>query len=118
MFKFIKFTSCAVKIIWSVSYTHLEAKQAREKISKEIYGTVALAGDNGLIETAYYPGWIQRSRLKRIYCDREYGEGFYLPSQMTDIYPKPEKYISRLADCEMCIRDRRCCHSSPRPAPE
>lgn len=79
----------------------VEAKQAREKISKGIYGTVALAGDNGLIETAYYPGWIQRSRLKRIYCDREYGEGFYLPSQMTDIYPKPEKYISRLADCDM-----------------
>ena len=45
----------------------VEAKQAREKISKGIYGTVALAGDNGLIETAYYPGWIQRSRLNRVY---------------------------------------------------
>lgn len=56
---------------------------------------------SGLIETAYYPGWMQRSRLKRIWCDKSYGEGFYLPSQMTDLYPVPEKHISRLADCDM-----------------
>lgn len=79
----------------------VEAKQAREKISKGVYGTVFLAGDDGLIESAYYPGWMQRSRLKRIYCDKQYGEGFYLPSQMTDLYPVPDKHISRLADCDM-----------------
>lgn len=79
----------------------VEAKQARERISKGKFGTVPLAGDNGLIETAYYPGWMQRSRLKRIYCEKQYGEGFYLPSQITDLYPIPEKYISRLADCDM-----------------
>lgn len=44
---------------------------------------------------------MQRSRLKRIWCDKPYGEGFYLPSQMTDLYPVPEKHISRLADCDM-----------------
>lgn len=79
----------------------VEAKQAREIICKGKYGTVILYGDDGLIETAYYPGWMQRSRLKRIYCDKQYGEGFYLPSQMTDLYPIPEKHISRLADCDM-----------------
>lgn len=79
----------------------VEAKQAREIISKGRYGTVFLSGDDGLIETAYYPGWMQRSRLKRIYCDKQYGEGFYLPSQMMDLYPVPEKHISRLADCDM-----------------
>ena len=79
----------------------VEAKQARKTISNVIYGTVFLYGDDGLIETAYYPGWMQRSRLKRVYCEKPYGEGFYLPSQMNDIYPVPEKYISRLADCDM-----------------
>ena len=79
----------------------VEAKQAWEHIHKSIYGTVPLYGDNGLIEKAYYPGWMQRSRLKRIYCEKQYGEGFYLPSQMTDIYPVAEKHISRLADCDM-----------------
>ena len=79
----------------------VEAKQARESVYKGKYGTVTLYGDSGLIETAYYPGWMQRSRLKRIWCDKPYGEGFYLPSQMTDLYPVPEKHISRLADCDM-----------------
>lgn len=79
----------------------VEAKQAWELIAKGVYGCVNLYGDDGLIETAYYPGWMQRSRLKRIYCDKQFGEGFYLPSQMTDIYPIAEKHISRLADCDM-----------------
>lgn len=79
----------------------VHAKQAREIVSKGKYKPTSLFGENGLIENAYYPGWIQRSRLKRIWCDRQYGEGFYLPSQMTDVYPVAEKYISRLADCDM-----------------
>ena len=79
----------------------VEAKQVRETIRHGKYGTVHLYGDDGIIETAYYPGWMQRSRLKRIYCEKQYGEGFYLPSQMTDVYPVAEKYISRLADCDM-----------------
>ena len=79
----------------------VDAKQARESVYRGKYGTVILYGDSGLIETAYYPGWMQRSRLKRIWCDKPYGEGFYLPSQMTDLYPVPEKHISRLADCDM-----------------
>lgn len=79
----------------------VEAKQVRETIRLGKYGTVHLYGDDGIIKTAYYPGWMQRSRLKRIYCDKQYGEGFYLPSQMTDVYPIADKYISRLANCNM-----------------
>ena len=79
----------------------VQAKQARETISKGKFKATSLLGDQGLIKTAYYPGWMQRSRLKRIWCERRYGEGFYLPSQMTDIYPVAEKHISRLADCDM-----------------
>ena len=74
----------------------VEAKQARERIVKGKYGSVPLYGDNGLINNAFYPG-----RFKRIYCDKQNGVGFYLPSQMTDIYPKPEKHISRLTKCDI-----------------
>ena len=74
----------------------VEAKQAREQIEKSKYGTVSLSGDDGIIDTAYYPG-----RFKRIYCDKENGVDFFLPSQMTDIYPKAEKYISKLTKCDI-----------------
>lgn len=77
------------------------AKNAWSQIVKNKYGSTSLYGDNGLIDNAYYPGWMQRSRLKRIWCEKGFGEGFYLPSQMTDINPVAEKYISRLADCDM-----------------
>ena len=79
----------------------VEAKQAREIVLHGKYSTDFLYGQSGLIDTAYYPGWMQRSRLKRIWCSRQFGEGFYLPSQMTDILPVAEKHISRLADCSM-----------------
>lgn len=77
------------------------AKNAWDQIRKSKYGTISLYGSSGLIEKAYYPGWMQRSRLKRIWCEKGYGEGFYLPTQMTDINPVAEKFISRLADCDM-----------------
>ena len=74
----------------------VEAKQARELILNGKYGWTHLYGDSGLIKTAYYPG-----RFKRIYCDKENGVAFFLPSQMTDIYPKAEKYISKLTKCNI-----------------
>lgn len=74
----------------------VEAKQARARITKGKYGYVCLGGDTGLIDSAYYPG-----RFKRIYCDRGNGEAFFLPSQMTEVYPKPDKYISALTKCDI-----------------
>lgn len=74
----------------------VEAKQARNTVLKGKYGTVDLGGVHGLIDKAYYPG-----RFKRIYCDNTCGEAFYMPSQMTDIYPKADKYISALTKCDM-----------------
>lgn len=74
----------------------VEAKQARERILNGKYKVVPLYGKQGLVNTAYYPG-----RFKRIYCDKDGGIGFYLPSQMTDIYPKPEKFISRSTNCDI-----------------
>lgn len=74
----------------------IEAKQCRELVINGKYGTVPLSGDDGITLSAYYPG-----RFKRIYCEAPYGVGFYLPSQMTEIYPRAEKRISRLTKCDM-----------------
>lgn len=74
----------------------VEAKQAHERIYQNQNGYVFLNGEKGLIERAYYPG-----RFKRIYCQPNSGVGFYLPSQMMDIYPRPEKFISKLTKCDL-----------------
>ena len=70
------------------------AKQARDVIQHGKYLAISIGGKNGLIKEAFYPG-----RFKRIYCDYNVGFPFYLPSQMTDIYPKAEKNISALTKC-------------------
>ena len=74
----------------------VEAKHAHDIIEHGKYFPISLGGINGLIKDAYYPG-----RFKRIYCDSTSGEPFYLPSQMTDIYPKADKNISALTKCNM-----------------
>lgn len=74
----------------------VEAKQARAAVIKGKYGWRALGSEDGIIQSAYYPG-----RFKRIYCDRGTGEPFYLPSQMAEVYPKAEKYISALTKCDI-----------------
>lgn len=74
----------------------VEAKHAWELINGNPFGCQKLYSKDGLVETAYYPG-----RFKRIYCDKGNGFAFYLPSQMMDIYPKAEKYISALTKCDI-----------------
>lgn len=79
------------------SVFEVEGRHIRESIENCRWGTVALSDpEAGIISRAYYPG-----RFKRIYCSAENGVLFYLPSQMTDIYPKPEKYISPLTKCDI-----------------
>ncbi len=74
----------------------VEAKQAHEVIQQNKFGCIQLLGENGTIKSAYYPG-----RFKRIYCNKYNGEPFFLPSQMADINPKPEKWISKLTKCDI-----------------
>jgi type I restriction enzyme S subunit len=74
----------------------IEGKQARERIYDCKWGVTNLLGSDGLVANAFYPG-----RFKRIYNDSLYGILFFLPSQMTDIYPKPDKYISALTKCSI-----------------
>lgn len=69
----------------------IEAKHIREVLNNGKYPLVQLDGDNGLIDESFYPG-----RFKRTYCEKAKGVEFYLPSQMTDIYPEPTKWISKI----------------------
>lgn len=74
----------------------VEAKHAHDIIAHGKYPAITIGGIDGLIKKAYYPG-----RFKRIYCESGCGEPFYLPSQMTDIYPKADKTISAITKCNM-----------------
>ena len=68
-------------------------KHAREVIANSKWDSLPLPK---MIDKAYYPG-----RFKRIYSASINGVPFYLPSQMTDIYPKPDKYILALTKCDI-----------------
>lgn len=68
---------------------NLEALSALGRVLHSPYGWVPLWGNNGLVKEAYYPG-----RYKRIYSNSRYGEPFYLPSQLEEVYPRPVKYLS------------------------
>ena len=71
----------------------VDGKHAREIIANCKWESIPFPH---MTDKAYYPG-----RFKRIYSDAINGEPFYLPSQMTDIYPQPEKYISALTKCDI-----------------
>jgi len=71
----------------------IDGKHAREIVTSCKWEAVPLPT---ILEKAYYPG-----RFKRIYCNSHRGESFFLPSQMTDIYPKTDKYISKLTKCNI-----------------
>jgi type I restriction enzyme S subunit len=75
------------------AFFDVDAKHAREVITNCKWESVPLPQ---ILNSAYYPG-----RFKRIYSDAPKGVPFYLPSQMTDVYPKPEKYISALTKCDI-----------------
>ena len=69
----------------------VEAKQARELVEKSKYDLQAINGQNGFL-TAYH-----RPRFRRIFLEKsEYG--IFQPSQITEIKPKPDSYISELTD--------------------
>lgn len=77
------------KYRFEASAFNLEAKAAFNKVKNCKYGFSNLWDKDGLVEDAFYPG-----RFKRIYVSKGEGYPFYLPSQLTEIYPKPTKYIS------------------------
>ena len=98
----LKWCSVSLKDIFArgkrldASSFDVEAKQARSLLKEGKHPLVSLSGTDGLIKDAFYPG-----RFKRIYCDNNHGVPFYLPSQMTEIYPRAEKHISKLTNCDI-----------------
>lgn len=72
-----------------------DARQAQLLLTKGKFSTINLGGPGGLIQRAFYP-----SRFKRVYCSKGSGKDFFLPSQMMDICPKPEKFISKSSNCD------------------
>lgn len=77
------------KLRLEASAFNLNAKAAKSKVAHCLYGYVHLWGDDGLVKEASYPG-----RFKRIYTETNKGIPFFLPSQLTEINPKPTKFIS------------------------
>ncbi|MDR1148245.1 MAG: hypothetical protein LBK66_06390 [Spirochaetaceae bacterium] len=71
----------------------IDGKHARDIIKNCKWKAINI---DELWENANYPG-----RFKRIYTNVANGVPFFLPSQMTDIYPKPNKYISFLTNCDI-----------------
>lgn len=74
---------------------NLEAKVSKEKILSNKYGVVKLWSDKGLVDTAFH-----RPRFKRIYVEHK-EIPFYQPSSITEVYPKPSKYISAKTDTNL-----------------
>lgn len=66
----------------------LDSKVAINLVKSSKYGSVNLWSDKGLIAEAYH-----RPRFKRIYLEKS-DFPIYQPSQITEVYPKPLKYIS------------------------
>ena len=72
----------------------IEAKNARELIEKSIYSLMAINGKNGFANVYHRP------RFRRIFVDKsEYG--IFQPSQIAEIKPKPDSYISELTDVDI-----------------
>lgn len=97
----LKYTSVSLqevmenKLRLEASAFNLEAKIAKNKILANRYGYVNLWSENGLIETAFVG-----SRFKRIYVAHK-EIPFFQPSSITEIYPKPIKYISAKTNTDL-----------------
>ena len=65
----------------------IEGRQAREDLKKCKWDVVPFG--NEFIKYAFY-----LDRFARIYVDKSDGIPFILPSQITEIYPRPTKFIS------------------------
>ena len=98
----LKYTSVALSEVYSnntrleASAFNLEAKAARYKVEHCKYGFVHLWGENGMVKDAFV-----RSRFKRIYVEKGEGIPFFQPSSITEIYPKPTKYISENTEVDI-----------------
>lgn len=66
-----------------------EGRVIRKKIKNLGLPLISISPGTEIVNECFYP-----NRFKRIYVDKKYGYNFLLPSQITDINPKSEKFIS------------------------
>lgn len=98
----LKYTSVALSEVFSnntrleASAFNLEAKAAKYKVEHCRYGYVHLWGNDGLVKEAFV-----RGRFKRIYVEKGEGIPFFQPSSITEVFPKPFKYISENTDVDI-----------------
>ena len=98
----LKYTSVALSEVFSnntrleASAFNLEAKAAKYKVEHCRYGYVHLWGNDGLVKEAFV-----RGRFKRIYVGKGEGIPFFQPSSITEVFPKPFKYISENTDVDI-----------------
>lgn len=97
----LKYTSVSLSEVFNnklrleANSFNLEAKAAKQKILNNKFGVVKLWSNKGLVETAFH-----RPRFKRIYVERK-EVPFFQPSSITEVYPKPSKYISAKTDTNL-----------------
>ena len=84
------------KLRLEASAFNMNAKAAKSKVEHCLYGYVHLWGDDGLVKEAFV-----RTRFKRIYVEKADGMPFYQPSSITEIFPKPVKYISERTNVDI-----------------
>ena len=98
----LRYTSVALSEVFSnntrleASAFNIEAKAAKYKVEHCRYGYVHLWGKDGLVKEAFV-----RGRFKRIYVEKGEGIPFFQPSSITEVYPKPAKYISENTDVDI-----------------
>jgi type I restriction enzyme S subunit len=80
----------ASKLRLEANVFNVEARKAKEVLRVCKWDIVNLWSENGLIETAFYPG-----RFRRIYVKKGTGYPMLLPSQMREMKPQATKYISQ-----------------------
>lgn len=90
----LKYTSVSLKEVLKnkmrleASSFSIDSKVVKDKIMNYKYGFTYITGENGICK-AYRPGIIKRN-----YVDKSNGIPMYTPSQITELYPKPYKFIS------------------------
>lgn len=97
----LKYTSVSLSEVYNnklrleASSFSIESKVAKEKVLNNKYGVVKLWSENGLLESAFH-----RPRFKRIYVETKQIP-FFQPSSITEVYPKPARYISAKTDTDL-----------------
>jgi len=73
-----------------------DGRIARGEIAKSPFKLTNLNPNEYFVSECYYP-----NRFKRIYVNQECGLEFYMPSQINEVNPKPEKYISSKTEVDI-----------------